>query len=97
MTITCPHCAVTGNTRPQTHVDCITVLIVVILLLLFWPLFWLPFVVPVSANECYGNERKALFIALNFSMHAVVDWKPAEKLCVAFASLPIVNILHSYF
>ena len=57
MTITCPHCAVTAVTRPRSQIDCITTLMVVLLLLLFWPLFWLPFVIPVSANECYGNER----------------------------------------
>jgi hypothetical protein len=49
--ITCPYGGVDTVTRPQSQIDACTVVTAVLLLFVFWPVFWIPFVVPVSTKQ----------------------------------------------
>jgi hypothetical protein len=44
--INCPYCQQSAVTRTRSQIDCFTITMIVILILLFWPLFWVPLVVP---------------------------------------------------
>jgi hypothetical protein len=47
----CPHCAVDAVAHPRSQIDDCTVITAVLLLFVFWPVFWIPFVVPVSTKQ----------------------------------------------
>mmetsp|Transcript_2248 Transcript_2248/g.3523 ORF Transcript_2248/g.3523 Transcript_2248/m.3523 type:complete len:167 (-) Transcript_2248:152-652(-) len=50
---TCPNCNQQTRTRVTHTIDSVTILAVVLLLLFFWPLFWLPLVIP----SCKSSEH----------------------------------------
>lgn len=44
--ITCPYCHRDGKTNIHTSADMATIITIIVLLMLFWPIFWLPLVLP---------------------------------------------------
>lgn len=58
---TCPYCNTTMQTKVNFKIDVCTILAVVIILLLFWPLFWIPLLVPqckTAEHYCTNCHRK---------------------------------------
>jgi len=59
--IQCPHCAVNTVTYPKEQIDWVTIVASILSVLLFWPLFWLPFVIPgckATDHYCGSCHRK---------------------------------------
>ncbi|GKY96287.1 hypothetical protein MPSEU_000588400 [Mayamaea pseudoterrestris] len=53
--ITCPYCHEDTHTMPWHYPDCCTLIVVVLLLVVFWPVCWLPLVLPdcqTTAHRC---------------------------------------------
>jgi len=59
--INCPHCQQDSVTNTRGQVDCCTIVGVVVMVFVFWPLFWLPFVLPcckTTEHYCSKCHRK---------------------------------------
>ncbi|GKY96286.1 hypothetical protein MPSEU_000588300 [Mayamaea pseudoterrestris] len=52
--ITCPYCHAQTRTLPRNSPDACTIVIFVVLLIVFWPICWLPFVLP----DCQKTEHQ---------------------------------------
>jgi len=55
--ITCPHCQNEGVTNIKSLIDCCTIVTFVILIFVFWPLCWLPFVMPCCKSTEHYCSR----------------------------------------
>jgi hypothetical protein len=59
--IQCPHCHQNTRTIVSSTIDCFTISMCILLLICFWPLFWLPFVIPdckTTDHNCASCGRK---------------------------------------
>jgi LITAF-like zinc ribbon domain len=61
--IQCPFCGQHTITRARTQIDVFTIVMVVLLVIFFWPLFWLPLVLPGCkttehfCSHCHAKVR----------------------------------------
>jgi len=48
--LNCPYCKAGTRTITRDEIDCCTITVFIVLLLVFWPVCWLPFVLPDCKN-----------------------------------------------
>jgi hypothetical protein len=61
MNIKCSFCHANCMTRTSTHPDAITITLIIVIIFIFWPLFWLPLVIPgckTTVHHCSSCNQK---------------------------------------
>lgn len=67
---TCPHCNQTMVTRTTHKIDTVTILLVIVMLLVFWPLFFLPLIIPgckATEHYCTSCQVRSSFSKIPFA------------------------------
>ena len=71
MSVQCPYCSLQGVTRTRNQFDALTIVSVIVLVFFFWPLAWLPLVMPccqTTEHYCQRCHRKVRIHQGEFNM-----------------------------
>lgn len=86
----CQFCQQTGPTRVYEKIGTCTIVAIVVLLVCFWPLFWLPLVMPSCKDKehiCSHCQRKVrclvcllqCFCCLYYNTSLCIRWKTGRR------------------
>lgn len=64
--MTCPYCRQAAMTRARTHIDCVTILMVIVIIFIFWPLFFLPLIIPGCKTTTHVSARPLISMDNHF-------------------------------